>query len=101
MGYSQFLPDQVSLYSKQELLDKISCALAGKVAEELVLKQITDSSMADLDKAKKIANAMVTRYGMSEVISNIGYPDSEIIKKPYSSILAEKIDDEVHRIITT
>lgn len=48
LGYSQFLPDQISLYTKEELLDKICCALAGKVAEELTLNQITDSSTADL-----------------------------------------------------
>ena len=65
LGYSQFLPDQVSLYTKQELLDKICSALAGKVAEEMVLNQVTDSSTTDLEKARKIAHAMVTRYGMS------------------------------------
>lgn len=100
LGYSQFLPDQVSLNTKQELLDKICCALAGKVSEELVLHQMTDSSTADLEKARKIAYAMVTRFGMSDVINNIGYPDSELIKKPYSSSLEEKIDDEVFRIIS-
>ena len=61
---------------------------------------MTDSSTADLEKARKIANAMVTRYGMSEVVSNIGYPENELIKKPYSPSLEEKIDDEVFHIIS-
>lgn len=74
-GYSQFLPNQTSLYKQSELLDKICCSLAGRVAEELCLDKVTDTSNEDLSRAKKIAFSMVTKYGMSSVVSNIGYPD--------------------------
>ena len=43
---------------------------------------------------------MVTRYGMSDVVPNIGYPENELIKKPYSPSLEEKIDDAVFEIIS-
>lgn len=65
LGHTQFLHNQSVLNSKQDLLDRICCALASRVVEELVMKEITDSSSEDLKKAQEIAHKIVTEFGMS------------------------------------
>ena len=67
-GYNLMLPkEEKFLATKNELLDKISGYLGGRVAEELMFKEVTTGASNDFEKATKIARSMVTEYGMSEL----------------------------------
>ena len=67
-GYNLMLPkEETFLSTKKELLETISGLLGGRVSEELVFKEITTGAHNDFEKATKIARAMVTEYGMSDL----------------------------------
>ena len=67
-GYNLMLPrEETFLSTKKELLETISGLLGGRVAEEIVFKEITTGAHNDFEKATKIARAMVTEYGMSDL----------------------------------
>ncbi|MBQ0017009.1 MAG: ATP-dependent zinc metalloprotease FtsH, partial [Clostridiales bacterium] len=67
-GYNLMLPKEETFTStKKELLETISGLLGGRVAEELIFKEVTTGAHNDFEKATKIARAMVTEYGMSEL----------------------------------
>jgi len=112
LGYTLQLPaEDKYIISKQELLNKISVLLGGRVAEKLVFNDITTGAQNDLAKATDIATKMVTEYGMSEKIGplTLRKREEEIFlgrdyltkEKLYSEYTAKLIDDEIKNIIET
>jgi len=112
LGYTVQLPaEDKYIISKQELLNKISVLLGGRVAEKLVFNDITTGAQNDLAKATDIATKMVTEYGMSEKIGplTLRKREEEIFlgrdylakEKLYSEYTAKLIDDEIKNIIET
>ncbi|MEA1939096.1 MAG: ATP-dependent zinc metalloprotease FtsH [Candidatus Caldatribacteriota bacterium] len=109
LGYTLQLPTQDRyLVSKLELLDRLAVLLGGRVAEDLIFKDITTGAQNDLERATKIARQMVTEYGMSETLGpvTLGRKEHEIFlgrdiseHKDYSEEIANKIDKEVRKII--
>lgn len=90
------------------MLEEIMVDLGGRVAEEIVFKDITTGASSDIQKATATARAMVCRYGMSSTIGTIDYTDSDdevfigrdlAHTKQYSEQTAMAIDNEVKRII--
>jgi cell division protease FtsH len=68
LGYAYYLPlEERYLHTKEELLDVMKVALAGRAAEELVFGRVTNGASNDLEKVTQIARSMVFEYGMSEV----------------------------------
>jgi len=63
------------LMTKTELLNKAMCCLAGRVAEQHFKGFITNNGDKEMKKAKRILTFMVSKFGMSNVIGRIGYPD--------------------------
>ena len=109
-GYNLMTPKEDSLFlsTKKELLAQITGLLGGRVAEEIVLGEISTGASNDLEKVTKIAKAMVNQYGMSEAIGPVQYDsDSENVflgrdytsNKSYSDTVAYEIDQEVRRIV--
>ena len=103
LGAAWYLPEERQIEPKQALLDKICSLMAGRVAEDIFLGFIDTGALNDLERATKIAYAMVTYYGMSEKLPNISYYDtsgeSYGFTKPYSETRAQEIDQEVQAII--
>ena len=103
LGAAWYLPEERQIEPKQALLDKICSLMAGRVAEDMFLGFIDTGALNDLERATKIAYAMVTYYGMSEKLPNISYYDtsgeSYGFTKPYSEDRAQTIDQEVQAII--
>lgn len=103
LGAAWYLPEERQIEPKQALLDKICSLMAGRVAEDMFLGIIDTGALNDLERATKIAYAMVTYYGMSDQLPNISYYDSSSdtygFTKPYSESRAQKIDQEVQSII--
>ena len=103
LGAAWYLPEERQIEPKQALLDKICSLMAGRVAEDMFLGFIDTGALNDLERATKIAYAMVTYYGMSDKLPNISYydtsGDSYGFTKPYSEDRAQTIDKEVQAII--
>ena len=103
LGAAWYLPEERQIEPKQALLDKICSLLAGRVAEDMFIGFIDTGALNDLERATKIAYAMVTYYGMSDRLPNISYYDTSGeaygFTKPYSESRAQAIDEEVQAII--
>ncbi|CAD8202521.1 unnamed protein product [Paramecium pentaurelia] len=70
LGYAQYLPNESSLETKQELLDRICCILGGRVAEEIFFGQVTTGAYDDLKKAYDVAHSIVTNDGTNKQIDD-------------------------------
>jgi len=109
LGYTLHLPmEDRYLLSEREIRDKITVALGGRVAEEIVFREITTGAQNDLEVATSYAQRMVCEYGMSKRLGNLtfGKKDREIFlgrdllrEKDYSESTAVAIDEEVRRIV--
>ncbi|WBW49495.1 ATP-dependent zinc metalloprotease FtsH [Peptoniphilus equinus] len=110
-GFTAYLPEEdKSFMTKGELLDRIVSLLGGRVAESLVLDDISTGAGNDIERATAIARSMIKEYGMSERMGTINYSDDEgevFIGKDlgrarnYSEKTAFEIDEEVKAIIDT
>lgn len=108
-GYTLSLPKEDRSYaSKTEMLDDIVTLLGGRVAEKLVLSDISTGASNDIERATEIARKMIMRYGMSDDLGPIVYGtghDEVFLGKEFSSSrnysekIAAQIDDEIMRII--
>jgi len=108
-GYTMSLPEQdKSFVSKNEMRDKIVVLLGGRVAEKLILDDISTGASNDLERATSIARNMVTRYGFSEKLGPVvyGQGDHEVFlgrdfnnNKGYSENVASEIDSEIRSLI--
>ncbi len=103
LGAAWYMPEERQLQPKQALLDEICSLMAGRVAEQIYLGFLDTGALNDLERATKLAYAMVTFYGMSDNLPNISYYDSSGesygFTKPYSESRAQQIDAEVQTII--
>jgi len=110
-GYTMYRPNEdKSYHSKREMEEHIVSLLGGRVAEALVLGDISTGASNDIERATKIARGMVTKYGMSSLLGTIafGSGNEEVFlgrdlaqAKDYSEETAAIIDAEVKRIIDT
>ena len=108
-GYTMYRPtEDKSFMSKSEMQETIISLLGGRVAEKLVLDDISTGASNDIERATKIARDMVTKYGMSERIGTItlGSNQEEVFlgrdfaqSKEYSEETAGIIDEEIKKII--
>lgn len=107
-GYTMTRPDSDDNdVSVNKLTDMICMILGGRVAEELVIHDVTTGASNDLQKVTDIARKMVTEWGMSDKLGLVAYGDDTPVfigrdyenKKVYSEETASKIDDEIRRIV--
>ena len=109
-GYAIMLPKEERFFTtKQELLDRIAGLLGGRVAEEIVLGEVSTGAHNDFQKVTSIARAMVTEYGMSDNLGAVQYGSNQGgnpflgrdfgSDQNYSDTVAYEIDKEVQRIV--
>ncbi len=108
-GFTMSLPSEDKSYrSKNDMLDDIVVLLGGRVAEKIVIGDISTGASNDIERATDIARGMVTRYGMSDEIGPIMYGSSNhevFLGKDYSNVrnyseqIASDIDKEIRKII--
>ncbi len=95
-GYTMYSPtEDKSFISKTEMLENIVSLLGGRASEALVLDDISTGASNDIERATKIAKAMVTKYGMSDRIGSRDFAQ----EKSYSEETAGIIDEEIKKII--
>ncbi|MBQ3854156.1 MAG: ATP-dependent zinc metalloprotease FtsH [Anaerovibrio sp.] len=109
-GYTLMLPKEDRSYATRgELLDQLKTLLAGRVAEEVVLKEISTGAQNDIQRASQLVRNMITQYGMSSVLGPVAYgsgKDHQVFlgrdlnnQRDYSEEVASEIDKEVRRYI--
>ncbi len=108
-GYTMPLPDKDEMFlTRGQMLQDIMVSLGGRIAEEIIFKDITTGASSDIKKATKVARRMVTRFGMSENIGVICYDDDDdevfigrdlAHAKSHSESVSGEIDREVKSII--
>ena len=109
-GYTLMLPKEDRNYAtRSELLDRLKVAMGGRVAEEVVLKEISTGASQDIQQASRIVRSMVMQYGMSEVLGPVSYGEGaehQVFlgrdinhQRNYSEEVASEIDKEVRRYI--
>ncbi len=108
-GYTMPLPEKDEMFlTKSKMLQDIMVSLGGRIAEEIIFKDITTGASSDIKKATKEARRMVTRYGMSDNIGVICYDDDDdevfigkdlAHAKGHSEAISGEIDREVKAII--
>ena len=109
-GYTMPLPEQDDMFNtKGHMLQEITVALGGRVAEEEIFDDITTGASQDIKQATAIAKSMITKFGMSERLGLINYDnDSDEVfigrdfghtSRGYGEKVAGTIDEEVKRII--
>lgn len=104
LGYAQYLPKEQFLYTTEQLLDGMCMTLGGRVAEDLVFNKISTGAQNDLERITKLSYAMVTIYGMNDIVGNVSFNDTQgeyQFNKPYSEKTSEMIDIEVRKQIDT
>lgn len=110
-GYTMSLPEHDKSYrAKKEMLEDIQVLLGGRVAEALVLDDISTGASNDIERATDTARKMVTKYGMSDKLGPIVFGSSESNEvflgrdfghtRNYSEEVAAEIDEEINAIIT-
>ena len=110
LGYTMVMPDDDKYsHTRGELLDQMAYMMGGRAAEEMIFHDPTTGAQNDIEKATKVARAMVTQYGMSERVGavQLGGGDSEPFmgmrgaqpSKDISEASAAIIDEEVAKLI--
>ena len=108
-GYTMPLPEKDEMFmTKGKMLDTLMVDLGGRIAEELIIEDITTGASQDIKQATQLAKAMVTQYGMSERVGLIDYgtDEGEVFigrdlahSRGFSESMAAVIDEEVKRLI--
>ncbi|MFM7390751.1 MAG: ATP-dependent zinc metalloprotease FtsH [Vampirovibrionales bacterium] len=111
LGYAWYAPDddhEPTHMTRSRILAEIAVALGGRIAEEIVFKEITTGASNDLQKVTKMARSLVTVYGMSDSLGTLTYGErNEHVfmgrdfgtSRNYSEEVAAKIDAEIKRIV--
>lgn len=109
-GYTLMLPKEDRNYAtRSELLDRLKVAMGGRVAEEIVLKEISTGASQDIQQATRMARGMVMQYGMSKSLGPVAYGENQNHQvflgrdfnheRNYSEEVASEIDKEVRKYL--
>lgn len=107
-GYTMHTPIEDTVYvSKGDLINQLSILYGGRCAEKLILNDVSTGAKNDIDRASKIARAMVTEYGMSDVIGNLSFGSGDEVflgrdmgkTKMYSDQMGDLIDTEIKSVV--
>jgi cell division protease FtsH len=104
LGAAWYLPEERQITTADQMLDEMCATMGGRAAEKVIFNKISTGALSDLEKVTKQARAMVTVYGLNDVLGNVTYYDSQgqneyAMDKPYSEQTAETIDKEISKII--
>ena len=104
LGSAWYLPEERLIVRPEQMQDEMCATLGGRAAEKVIFNKISTGALSDLEKVTKQARAMVTIYGLNDEIGNLTYYDSSGqneygFTKPYSEETAQKIDEEISKII--
>lgn len=106
LGAAWYLPEERQITTYEQMFDELCSLVGGRAAEEVAFGQVSTGALNDLERATKMAYAMVAYYGLSKTVGNLSYYDSTgqseySFNRPYSEKTAEEIDKQVREIVET
>ncbi len=104
LGATWMAPEERHTLSKEHFLDELASLFGGRAAEEIAFGTVFTGALSDMERATKMAYAMVSYYGMGATVGNMSYYDSSgqsdmSLTKPYSEKTAQEIDEEVKALV--
>lgn len=102
LGAAWYLPEERQLRSLRQFTQRITAALGGRAAEEVVFGEVTSGAVDDLEKVTRDAYTLVAYFGFNKTIGNVSFLDStgrSEFQKPYSEDTARLIDQEVRALV--
>lgn len=104
LGAAWYIPEERQITTKEQMMDELMALLGGRASEQVVFGEISTGALNDLERATKMATAMVSYYGLDKEVGNLSYYDSSgqseySFQKPFSEKTAELIDERVHTMI--
>lgn len=97
-GYTRFVNKEETIFqTREDLLNEVRISLGGRIAEEIIFKNVTGGASSDLENATRITRAMVCRLGMTTNLGTVVYNHHD--HGSYSQDTGKKIDDEIRNII--
>jgi len=100
LGYAMYQPQEMFLYTTEQIIDRMCMTLGGRCAEKAFFDQITTGAQDDLQKVTQMAYSQVTQYGMSEAVGQLSFQsEGNQLNKPFSEDTGRLIDEEVRRIV--
>jgi len=100
LGFAQYLPDEMSLYGKEQLIDMMKVSLGGRVAESIFFGKVTTGASDDIKKVTQIAQGFVNSYGMSDSIGVVSYASlNQGYVHAYSNKTSLAIDNAVKQLV--
>lgn len=102
LGFAQYLPKELFLRTKDQILDIVCMALAGRASEQINFGRVTTGASDDLRRVTQIVYQMVQVYGMNDRVGQVAFPreDGQWPQvKMYSNATAEVMDEEVRSIV--
>lgn len=102
LGFAQYLPKELFLRTREQILDIVCMALAGRAAEQVFFGRVTTGAADDLRRVTQIVYQMVQVYGMNERVGQVAFPKEEgqwPQDRMYSNATAEVMDEEVRTMV--
>jgi cell division protease FtsH len=104
LGAAWYIPEERHITNFEQMFDEMCALLGGRAAESTVFGKLYTGAQNDLERATKMAFAMITYYGLDPVIGNLSYYDSTgqsdyAFNRPYSEKTAQNIDERVHQLV--
>ncbi|XP_007477385.1 paraplegin isoform X2 [Monodelphis domestica] len=104
LGFSQILPKDQYLFTKEQLFERMCMALGGRVSEAISFNKVTSGAQDDLRKVTKIAYSMVKQFGMVPSVGLVSFPEQQestagIGRRPFSQGLQQMMDQEARLLV--
>merc|ERR1711871_1461871 len=103
LGFAQYLPKEIALHTKDQLIDTICMALGGRAAEEVNFGRVTTGAGDDLKRVTQMAYQMISVYGMNDRIGQLSFPKEDngfgMSDRVYSEKTAQAIDEEAKKMV--
>merc|ERR1711972_214720 len=104
LGFAQYLPKELQMYTAEQLYDMMCMTLGGRAAEQIFYGRVSTGAADDLNKVTKLAYGKISIYGMNESIGNLSFPPDQNqaglqAYKPYSEMMAQKMDMEAMDLV--
>jgi ATP-dependent Zn protease len=102
LGWAQYLPKELGLYTQTQLYDEMCVALGGRAAEQVFFNTSTSGAADDLKKITKLAYHQIAVLGMGKKLGQLSFPrdeESDNFTKPFSELTAQGIDEEANQMV--
>jgi len=102
LGFAQYLPKEIYLRSREQIMDVVCMALAGRAAEQVFFGEVTTGASDDLRRVTQLVYSTIRDYGMNSRLGQLSFPSNDNAgpgDKPYSESTAEAMDEEARNIV--